>query len=241
MNINFKPIPTTIISISFCILMSLGFWQLDRLREKQELIVDINNKIALKGELFQADFKQTPGNEFKKYILKGKFIENKDMFLYGYNFLTPRTHGLHTLTPFLTTDGQYIIVNRGWCAGKNNPACRPNKTHSDRDIEITTIVIPKVQRGAFLPKNLLDKNLWLSADLEEMKGFLGLDVQTEFFMTMIDENDTSISDYHLLLPFHKDFIKINYSQHMYYAITWFSIALILLIVAYFKARKTEKN
>lgn len=237
MNINFKPIPTTIIAISFCLIMYLGFWQLDRMNEKQELIIDINNKMALKGELFPEDFKQIPENEFKKYILKGKFVENKDMFLYGYNFLTPRAHGLNILTPFLTTDGRYIIVNRGWSAGKNSPSCIPNKTNSESDIEITTIVISKVKRGAFLPKNLLDKNLWLSPDLEEMRDFLGLNVQTEFFMTMIDENDPSIRDYHLLLPLHRNFISINYSQHIYYAITWFSIALTLLIITYFKAKK----
>lgn len=239
MNIKFKLIPTVIVFFSFSILIMLGFWQLSRLKQKQDLITEINKNTLKQAELLPLDLQALSENEFKKYKVKGRFAEEKDLFLYGYNYANPRAHGLHILTPFLTSDGRYILVNRGWSSGKNSPDSLPKKTASEHEIEIITMMLPKVKRGLFLPKNLPEKNLWLATDLEEMKEFLLINIHTGFLMTMIDENTDSVSEYHILLPKCKDFIRVNYSQHIYYAITWFSIAFILLIVAYFRAKDSK--
>ncbi len=239
MMIKFKPVPTILVTLGFVILMSLGIWQLERMAFKDRMIADITEKASQNSVSFPKGLKPTPAEEYKKYKLKGRFIEGKDMFLFSHNYLTPRGHGLSILTPFLTTDGEYIIVNRGWTKGKKHPETLPKKTNGE--IEITTIITPRGPRGAFLPKNLLDQNLWLAPDIEEMKIFTGLDINTDMYMMMIEDNDQTIIDYHLLIPHHSDFTQIDSMQHKYYAITWFALAGILLLMAYSGARKAAKE
>lgn len=219
----FKLIPTIIISISFIILTSFGFWQLYRLKLKQELISHINQKIEKEAVELPKNFLPHQDSAYTKYKLHGKFVENKDMFLYGSNFALPSKAGYFILTPFLTDDGEYILVNRGWAETKNAPL------QNDLKEIVVMLMLPKKASFA-TPNNDLVKNVWLSIDLSEAAHYTGLDLKQNFYLTMIEGNDD------LLLPPPKEFTKLR-NNHLEYAITWFSLSLAMLIVVYYKCRR----
>jgi surfeit locus 1 family protein len=220
----FKLLPTIIISTTFITLMSFGFWQLQRLTLKQTLIEHINQQIEQEAVVLPQEFKPSAASAYTKYKISGKFIKDKNIFLYGNNFALPSKAGYFILTPFLSEAGEYFLVNRGWSESKNiAPA--------DNDDEITVLLMLPQKAHFSTPKNDLMKNIWLSVDLPEAAAFTGLNINQSFYLTVIEGN----SD--LLLPSAKDFTKIR-NNHLEYAITWFSLALALLIVVYSKCRRS---
>ncbi len=217
-----KLLPTIAVSITFCILVSLGLWQIARLKEKTEMINHINKQIEKQPE--KLDNTATV-DLYKKYSLKGRFLNDKDLFLYGNNHAKPPKAGWHILTPLLTTTGEYIMVNRGWTENKKAPKV------SDKEIEIIGMATAPQSGNIFLPKNQPEKNLWIFVDLNEMAKTVGVPIREDFFITMIDGSTD------LLLPSPHDFTRLR-NTHLSYAATWLSLAVALLVIAYYRAKKS---
>lgn len=220
----FKVLPTIIISMTFITLMSFGFWQIQRLILKQQLINHITQKIDQEAVVMPQNLHVNSDSAYSKYKISGKFIDERNIFLYGSNFALPSKAGYFILTPFLSDGGEYFLVNRGWSESKNIAL-------ADYANEITVLLMLPQKVHFSTPKNDLKKNIWLSVDLPEAATFTGLNINQNFYLTVIEGN----SD--LLLPSAKDFTKIR-NNHLEYAITWFSLALALLIVVYSKCRRS---
>ncbi len=220
----FKLLPTIIISMAFITLMSFGFWQLQRLTLKQTLIEHINQKIEQEAVVLPQEFKPSAASAYTKYTISGKFIKDKNIFLYGNNFALPSKAGYFIFTPFLSEAGEYFLVNRGWSESKDIAL-----VYNADEITVLLMLPQKVHFST--PKNDLMKNTWLSVNLSEAAAFTGLNINQNFHLTVIEGN----SD--LLLPSAKDFTKIR-NNHLEYAITWFSLALALLVVVYGKCRRS---
>lgn len=219
----FKLIPTLVISVSFITLMSFGFWQLYRLNLKRELIAHINQKIEQEAISLPKYFTPSSDSSYTKYRLHGKFIEDKNIFLYGSNFALPSKPGYFVLSPFLTDNGEYILVNRGWSESKNINL-------QDTEDIVVMLMLPKKSSFA-TPKNDLVKNIWLSIDLKEAALYTGLNLKQNFYLTVIKGDDR------LLLPPPREFTKLR-NNHLEYAITWFSLAIALLVIVYYKCRRS---
>jgi surfeit locus 1 family protein len=106
-------IPTILMIIIFFILLSLGFWQLNRADQKKIYLTAFRYNQQSEAMLL-ADVPHDFGLlRFHKIKLTGHF-DNRHQFLLE-NQVVNRQQGVDVLTPFIPVGSQKIIlVNRGW-------------------------------------------------------------------------------------------------------------------------------
>lgn len=95
------------------ILLSLGFWQLDRAEQKRKLVADFEQGVGDRTPLRLTSASDVaPEFEYSRAEARGSY-DNSQQFL-----LDNRTRGgrvgYEVLTPLITANGSAILVNRGW-------------------------------------------------------------------------------------------------------------------------------
>ena len=197
--------------------MSLGSWQLYRLNWKLNLLSQIENSLKNNPVEFSK-------NNKKDYLrIKTSGIIDYDKQIYLYNLNESGKPGFEVINPIIIDNENYLI-NRGWI-----PFDKKNKSEIDLMDEDKIIGTLKLQHKAstFKPQNDIDKNYWFTLDRDDVFKYTGI----KFSDYIIYLN----GDYKLPKP---KVITANISNnHKKYAITWFSMAIsILLIYLYFRKK-----
>ncbi|MEK9690348.1 MAG: SURF1 family protein [Pelagibacteraceae bacterium] len=199
------------------VFLSLGTWQIIRLNWKLDLITQINNSLANEPvSLTQAEKKN-----FLKIKTSGKIDFNKQIYLYNLN--QEGKPGFEVLNPILINEENYLI-NRGWIPFEKKDTSEINKINQE---EITGILKIQNKANYFKPANDIEGNYWFTLNRDDIFEYTG----KSFSQYIIYLS----GDYKIPLP-----IKISAdisNNHKKYAITWFSLAIsILLIYLYFRKK-----
>ena len=199
------------------VFLSLGTWQIIRLNWKLDLITQINNSLANEPvSLTQAEKKN-----FLKIKTSGKIDFNKQIYLYNLN--QEGKPGFEVLNPILINEENYLI-NRGWIPFEKKSTSEINKINQE---EITGILKIQNKANYFKPANDIEGNYWFTLNRDDIFEYTG----KSFSQYIIYLS----GDYKIPLP-----IKISAdisNNHKKYAITWFSLAIsILLIYLYFRKK-----
>jgi surfeit locus 1 family protein len=197
--------------------LSLGSWQLYRLNWKLNLLSEIENSLKNNPVEFSK-------NNKKNYLrIKTSGIIDYDKQIYLYNLNESGKPGFEVINPIIIDNENYLI-NRGWI-----PFDKKNKSEINLMDEDKIIGTLKLQHKAstFKPQNDIDKNYWFTLDRDDIFKYTG----KKFSDYIIYLN----GDYKLPKP---KVITANISNnHKKYAITWFSMAIsILLIYLYFRKK-----
>lgn len=213
-------IPLLFIIASTIMLSSLGVWQVQRLAWKNGLIKQIEQVQGLPAlQTLPADL---AGLEYRKVTLTGTFKYEKVLHLIGRqrgNF-----PGFFMLTPFeLADDGRIILVNRGF-----SPEGKESKPEGLQTIE--GVIRPAREKRFFAPENIPAKNVWFYENIPEMKKATGLEI-TPLVVEQVGEEKKGE------FPIPGDGKVYLRNDHLGYAITWFSTALIGIIMFGFYYRK----
>lgn len=203
-------------------LIALGTWQLNRLEWKKELIAVSAENNSLPALTKIPD--DITNLEFRKVSLEGTFINEKEIGIAGK--YRAKKAGYDLITPFKTSDGKYIFVNRGWVpSDKKSYKSRGEKPKESAKIEgyIRTKFKSPLK---ILPQNQPDKDLWLWMDLSQIsehvktKGLSALPV-------LIYQTGWQNPDNHITI----NTAKIEFmNDHLQYAITWYCLAVITIIM-----------
>ena len=197
--------------------MSLGFWQLYRLSWKLDLINQIENSLKI-------DPVELQNVEKKNYLrikTSGQIDFEKQIYLYNLN--ETGKPGFEVINPIKIGNEDYLI-NRGWISfdQKNKPEINV----VDQKNIIGTLMLQS-KSSSFKPKNEIDKNYWFTLDREDILKFTG----RNFSKYIIYLNGSYENPRPKLIT-----AKIS-NNHKKYAITWFSMAIsILLIYLYFRKK-----
>jgi len=111
----FKPalFPTIVFLVVLPILMSLGFWQLDRAEEKRELITLFKHQNKLGPLVIKEKIHLDEKLNYRSAQVEGVYNPGKQIFID--NKINQGTTGVYALTPFKIKGSEYsILVNRGW-------------------------------------------------------------------------------------------------------------------------------
>ena len=199
------------------VLLSLGFWQLYRLNWKLDLIFEIKN--SLKNDPIELSKAKK-----KNYLrVKTSGIVDFEKQIYLYNLNESGNPGFEVINPIVINNENYLI-NRGWISLNK-------KDQSDINLidESNIIGTLKLQTKAnvFKPENDIKKNYWFTLNRDDVFSYTG----KKFSKYIIYLN----GDYKIPKP---KVITANISNnHKKYAITWFSMAIsILLIYLYFRKK-----
>ena len=198
-------------------LLSLGFWQIYRLNWKLELIEQIENSL-------KNDPVELSNIEKKNYLrIKTSGDIDFDKQIYLYNLNDAGKPGFEVINPIKIGDENYL-VNRGWIPFEKKDL--PEINLVDQNQIVGTLML-QTKPSTFKPENDIEKNYWFTLDREDILKFTG----RNFSKYVIYLN----GDYKIPKP-RVITAKIS-NNHKKYAITWFSMAIsILLIYLYFRKK-----
>jgi len=199
------------------VLISLGCWQLYRLNWKLNLISEIKNSLKNNPiELSKVDKKN-----YLRIKTSGEIDFDKQIYLYNLN--DSGKPGFEVINPILIDNENYLI-NRGWIPFDQKNQSEINLINEDNIIGTLKL---QTKASVFKPENDIEKNYWFTLDREDVFKYTG----KSFSNYIIYLN----GEYKIPKP---KVITANISNnHKKYAITWFSMAIsILLLYLYFRKK-----
>ncbi len=199
------------------LLIGLGSWQLYRLNWKLDLIAEIENSLKNNPiQLSKADK--------KNYLrIKTSGLVDFDKQIYLYNLNDSGNPGFEVINPIIVDNENYLI-NRGWIPfDKKN---QPEINLFDQN-NITGTLKLQSKANSFKPKNDIEKNYWFTLDRNDVFSYTGKNFSKYIIYTS--------GDYKMPKP--KVITAKISNNHKKYAITWFSMAIsILLLYLYFRKK-----
>ena len=195
----------------------MGSWQLYRLSWKLDLIAEIENSLKNNPiELSKADKKN-----YLRIKTSGKIDFEKQIYLY--NLSDSGKPGFEVINP-ITINNENYLINRGWISFDQKDQSNINLVNEDKIIGTLKL---QSKASIFKPENDVKKNYWFTLDRDDIFKYTG----KKFSEYIIYLN----GDYKIPKP---KVITANISNnHKKYAITWFSMAIsILLIYLYFRKK-----
>ena len=198
-------------------LLSLGFWQIYRLNWKLELIEQIENSL-------KNDPVELSNIEKKNYLrIKTSGDIDFDKQIYLYNLNDAGKPGFEVINPIKIGDENYL-VNRGWIPFEKKDL--PEINLVDQNQIVGTLML-QTKSSTFKPENDIEKNYWFTLDRKDILKFTGRNF-SEYVIYL--NGDYKIPKPRVITA------KIS-NNHKKYAITWFSMAIsILLIYLYFRKK-----
>ena len=199
------------------VFVALGSWQIVRLNWKNNLILEIEN--SLKNP--PVELTNSNVENYLKIKTSGSIDLEKQIYLYNLN--DTGTPGFEVINPILINDTNYLI-NRGWIPFEKKNSQEIN-VFDENDI-IGTLKL-QGRKNIFKPDNDLEENYWFSLNREDILKFTG----KEFSKYIIYLNGNYQS------PKPKKITANISNNHQKYALTWFSLAIsILLLYLYFRKK-----
>jgi len=212
----------TLFSIpALLVLLALGFWQLDRLAWKTDLINNFNERASAQPILPPENDADLSAVEFHSLALQGRYLHDQERFLTGRTY--EGNAGFHVVTPFRTNGGKLIFVNRGWVSeAYREPEKRPFSVE-DKEVSIRAVLRLPQQKGYFVPENEPDKGFWFTLKPDELAAHLNMqEAITSYYADQIRQGEV------LTLPIAATMQIEVRNTHLNYALTWFGIALSLI-------------
>ncbi len=212
--------PTVFTIPALLLLFSLSIWQFKRMAWKENLIAQVNEQ----GKLPAIDLPSVVVLEkmiYRKVKIRGKFIHEKELHLYGGSRQFKGKNGYFILTPLETIDNKIILINRGWVVEtKKNSHTRP-ETLVTGEVEVEGAIMKSETRPLYVHDNQPDKNIWFFINLAEIKQYLNLPIDDFYIMAKDTPNES---------PRGKDLNPKMHNNHLTYALTWLFSAIILIII-----------
>jgi surfeit locus 1 family protein len=160
----------------------------------------------------------------------GSFLHNKEIHVYA-ALAEPKGPiggvGYRVMTPLETTDGWFLLVNRGFVpADRKDAATRPEGQLSGT-VTVTGLVRPAEPAGNFTPRKDVARNIWFNRDPAEMAAAMGLPADRVAPYTIDAVLDPLRPGG---LPQGGETVVTFPNNHLQYALTWFGLAIALIAV-----------
>jgi surfeit locus 1 family protein len=210
---------------SVLILLAMGFWQVERLAWKEGLIAERTQALKTDPVLLPAEIADINNFNFRRVRMTGHYLSGQDLYLQNINRNSVR--GVDVITPFKRINGEggnIVLINRGWIPLRQTSKEEGGVSVPSDTLQITGIVRMGARgRNAFTPENQPDKASWYSVDPLAMAETLG--IKTANLVIEVDLV-SKLGDFPVSGPRHYE-LKNN---HLSYALTWFSLAVALLVI-----------
>ncbi len=217
--------PTAVTLILLGILVSLGFWQLDRAEQKRALLAQYGGGQKQTILQLEADLKSAAGLDYQDAVVVGHYDS-------GHQFLLDnRIHagqaGYQVLTPFAIRDsGVAVLVNRGWIPlGKSRDRLPDVTVHEDRQRISGRLKIPP--QKVFMLGEEDPRQGWpwriQRIRIESLSEQLGRPLLPVVLLLDAGQPDGYVRQWRPLVGFGPE-------RNVGYAVQWFGLAAALLII-----------
>lgn len=217
------PVAATFLTFcAFAFLCSLGVWQLHRLEWKENLLSQIAAVRAAGPQ--DVRFQEISDSDVPRYVrLRGRYAD--DAFMVG-----PRTYegqnGFHLLVPLIMEGGGMVMVNRGWV-----PQGEEKNIVSPSGIVLISGMLRRPDRAnPFVPANDPSQGRWFFIDPLQMAEAAGFDHGASSVLYVENEDHEGVGP----RPVRAVLQWSPPNNHRQYAIFWFSMAVVLLVIYYLR-------
>jgi surfeit locus 1 family protein len=214
-----------LLGITGCgVLISLGVWQVQRLAWKENILTELDTRLFGAATPFTTAATEAD-DEYTPVTLSGTPTGEE---LHVLTSGTAAGTGYRVISKLILDDGTAILVDLGLLPldGKDVPPLIA-------PMQITGTLLWPDDQNSSTPEPDLSKNIWFARNTALMSDALS----TESFMVVASA--TTPSDPRLTaLPVETSGIK---NDHLEYAITWFSLALVWAIMTFFLIFRTTRQ
>jgi len=227
--------------LTFAALIALGTWQLQRKAWKEGLIATLTARlaappVALPPPASWPSLDQA-SNEYRRVAFSATFDHSKESLVYAgaSSFRTDVTGpGYWVFTPAHLADGAFVMVNRGFVPDADKDAATRAAGQIAGPVEITGELRWPEARHWFSPADDVPHNLWFTRDPSGIADAKGIRPVAPFYV----EQESPVPPGGLPQP---GKLVINLpNNHLGYAITWYGLALVLLVVFVLWARSSRR-
>ncbi|MGC0371680.1 MAG: hypothetical protein DGJ47_000379 [Rickettsiaceae bacterium] len=216
-----------LVCLTFLTLISLGSWQLHRRSEKLKFIDKIENNVKNPAVLLTEDNKAL----YSKIMINGNFLENSSVFVYGRRTSNPEKDGYYMLSVLNADNGKKYLVSRGWIPQSAKDKISHFKEKNQKH-QIEAIILQGENRKFMVPENDCKNKIWFTIDLDMAKKILGI-TENNFYLMQINSQYLPQGG----KPLHTNNLNKIRNDHMEYAITWYGLAICLLIMYFINIRR----
>ena len=237
----------------FAGFLALGIWQIERRTWKLDLIERVTAraqgapKAPPSPTRWPSMTRET--DEYRRLQLTRRYQHNLESLVQA---STDFGSGFWVMTPLVQADGTTVLVNRGFVTpDRRDPATRQDNAPQGT-VELTGLLRISEPAGGFLRKNDPAAAKWYSRDVAAIGNAQGLTKLAPYFVDAEAGGRTNalgasilrgelahVADQHVwpipgltVLSFH--------NSHAVYALTWFGLALMVAVAAFF-VRRDERR
>lgn len=214
--------PTLMTIPALIILCLLGNWQMTRLDWKLDLIEKLETRYGLPAIDLPPEIADPEDWLYRHVTVKGQFLHMSEMSLYGAG--PSGKPGYDLFTPLLTTEGDFVIINRGWVPEHLKDRVTRPETITTGEVSITGVLRKSWIKEKFAPENDPSHNMWYYGDLAAMAKAQDLD--NIFPMFIYADKSTEGGQYPI-----GGRTRLNIvNNHLDYALTWYGLAIVLSMI-----------
>ncbi|MFQ5346869.1 MAG: SURF1 family protein [Rhodothalassiaceae bacterium] len=203
--------------VGLALLIGLGTWQLQRLAWKRALLSEIAARTTAAPVALPAVIADPEDWRYRRVTISGHFDHAHEM-------LVAAGRGWQVITPLLRDDAPAVLVVRGFVPeAKRSPDARPMGQIAGQ-VSVTGIVrLAPSRKGWFTPENVPAEGRWYWCDLDAMARAAGL---VEVLPVLVEAEASAPGGWpqggvtRLDIP----------NRHLQYALTWYALALVLLVI-----------
>jgi surfeit locus 1 family protein len=222
---SFRPLPVLTIAtvLALGVLVALGVWQLERRTEKHAFLARIAERSAMAPAPIEILLATGNYAAHRPATAQGTYIAGNQAYVFA-----PRTdkgptvQGYKRVSAFALASGGTILVDEGWVTAEWRERADASAQRPD-EVEIEGVLRPATAAGAFTPPPDAAKRVVFVRDSASIANLLDLTLKTPLVFELTaptGENAPEPLPYAVDVP----------DNHLNYALTWFSLALVLLVV-----------
>lgn len=220
--------PTVFTLPAIAVMLGLGIWQLDRLAWKNDLVAEIQSRMAADpaplGDVLAAAGGDLAGVQYRRISVTGEFLNDRELYLAARSM--NGNPGYHVMTPFRDLDGAVVLVDRGWVPIERKLPDAREAGQVEGPVTIDAVIrVPRAGKAWFQPDNEPQNNMWYWFDLPAMRAHAGAagEAPAIYLEAGPAENPGGF-------PIGGQ-TRVNIpNDHLQYAITWFALAVILAVI-----------
>ena len=220
------------------LFISLGFWQLRRLDERQ-----LQNTVGESrfedepvdlGLLLDASGEEQDTLEFRRAAATGEFQPDDEVLIRSQ--VHQGVAGFHVITPLLGEGGTAVLVNRGWVPLDADQVPVTAAPPPEGTVTVTGWVRPTQARGALGPSDPEEGRLVTMSrvDIDRIQQQVPYELEP-VYLSLLDDLEGDLPVVAQPPSFADE------GPHLAYAIQWFSFALIGLVGYFFLIRRAARR
>jgi len=226
--------------LAFAGFVALGTWQVERRAWKLDLIARVDQRVHAPATAAPGRTEwptvNAANDEYRHVRLAGTFLHDKETLVQASTRLGA---GFWVLTPLRNSaDGTVVLVNRGFVPPEAQKREARAATEPQGETTVAGLLRLTEPKGGFLRKNDPAGERWFSRDVQAIAAARGLGDVAPYFVdaeAAPAQPGTPATDAPAWPAGGLTVISFP-NSHLVYALTWYGLALMVLIAAWFVRR-----